>query len=133
MYLPAWGVHGPAAFDLAATSGLRSSVVAASAADGSRAAAQYESRKRSHQNTEAQCRGQGIQFVPLVVEARGGGWGPTAMAVWRKLGALHAARVGQSPGQGVDQLLQALQRENARAVLRRLPEGADAAQCLEDP
>ena len=81
--------------------------------------------------------GAGHSVCPFGGRGMRRGWGPTAMAVWRKLGALHAARVGQSPSQGVDQLLQALgvalQRENARAVLRRLPEGADATQCLEDP
>ena len=137
VYLPAWGVHGPAAFDLAVTSGLRSSVVAASAADGGRAATAYEERKRRHLNTEQLCRGQGLQFVPLVVEACGGGWGPTAVQVWRRLGAIHAARVGLTPGEGAEQLRQVLsvtlQRENARAVLRRLPEGSAEVGALADP
>ena len=62
------------------------------------------------------------------------------MKTWRSLGALHAARMGMSAGEGVEQLQQALsvalQRENARAVLRRLPEGlapATAAEALEAP
>lgn len=38
VYLPSWGAHGPAALDLAATSGLRGSVLAASAAHQLRAA-----------------------------------------------------------------------------------------------
>ena len=69
VYIPQWGLRGPAAFDLAVTSGLRGDVLAASAADGSRASAAYEARKRSHQHTEAQCDAQGLQFVPLVAEA----------------------------------------------------------------
>jgi hypothetical protein len=137
VYLPAWGVHGPAALDLAVTSGLRSSVLAASAADGGRAATNYEDRKRQHLNTEHLCRGQGLQFVPLVAEACGGGWGPTAVQTWRRLGALHAARLGLSQSEGTQQLQQvlsvALQRENARAVLRRLPDGPAAMAVLDDP
>ena len=85
VYIPQWGLRGPAAFDLAVASGLRGDVLAASAADGSRASAAYEARKRSHQHTEAQCDAQGLQFVPLVAEACGGGWGKTAMITWRTL------------------------------------------------
>ena len=86
VYIPAWGAHGPAAFDLAATSGMRGSVLPASAACGRSAATNYEGRKRAHQNTEQLCHGQGLQFVPLVVEACCGGWGPTASATWKNLG-----------------------------------------------
>ena len=137
VYLPSWGAHGPAALDLAATSGMRGSVLAASAADGASAAINYESRKCSHHLTEQLCAGQGLQFVPLVVEACGGGWGPAAMNTWRKLGALHAAHIGLSNSEGVQQLLQALaialQRENARAVLRRTPSSADGLVAMVDP
>jgi len=137
VYLPSWGAHGPAALDLAATSGMRGSVLAASAADGTSAAINYESRKCSHHLTEQLCAGQGLQFVSLVVEACGGGWGPAAMNTWRKLGALHAAHIGLSNSEGVQQLLQALaialQRENARAVLRRTPCSADGLVAMVDP
>ena len=125
VWVPHWGLLGPAAFDLAVTSGLRSGSCASSAADGSRACLAYETKKRDHQHTAAQCAEQGIQFVPLVAEACGGGWGPTAVATWRSLGALCAAHTGEAKGIAVDKLLQALsvalQRENARAVLRRVP------------
>ena len=69
------------------------------AADGQLAASEYEARKRSHQQTLATCAAEGLQFIPLVVEACGGGWAPTAMKTWKGI---------------------TLQRENARAVLRRL-------------
>eukprot|EP00438_Fugacium_kawagutii_P031207 Skav220802 [mRNA] locus=scaffold150:387859:398258:+ [translate_table: standard] len=145
VYLPSWGAHGPAAFDLAATSGLRGSVVAASAADGAVAVTNYEQRKRAHRNTEQLCAGQGLQFIPLVVEACAGGLGPTSVTAFRKLGTLHAARLGLPASEGTAQIFQALsvalQRENARAVLRRLPEasapvstdlpGSDAMQFRE--
>ena len=73
----------------------------------------------------------------LVVEACGGGWGPTAVATFRKLGALHASRLGMSASDGAEQLFQALsvalQRENARAVLRRLAESFDSVPSLAEP
>ena len=108
---------------------MRAAVLAASA---------DEDGKRSHQATEAQCRAEGLQFVPLVAEACGGGWGPTAVRTWKALGALHAARSGEPQSKVVEQLQQvlsvALQRENARAVLRRLPAGVEEpAAALADP
>ena len=106
VYIPAWGAYRLAAFDLAATSGMLGSV--ASAACGRSAATNYEGRKRAHQNTEQHCHSQGLQFVPLVVEACCGRWGPTASATWKKLGALHGACIGLTASQGVEQLLQAL-------------------------
>eukprot|EP00438_Fugacium_kawagutii_P027391 Skav208438 [mRNA] locus=scaffold1952:148218:149072:+ [translate_table: standard] len=125
IYLPAWGLHGPAALDLAVSSGLRSAVLAASAQDGGHAASAYESRKRSFQNTDQQCRGQGLQFLPVVAEACGGGLAPQALVVLRTLGSLLAAKTGQATSTEVEHLYQglsvALQRESARAVLRRLP------------
>ena len=126
VWVPLWGLHGPAAFNLAVTSGLRSGAVAASASGGSHACVAYEAKKRAHQDTAHQCSEQGLQFVPLVAEACGGGWGPTAISTRRSLGALLSARTGESKGIVTDQLLQAfsvtLQRENARAVLRRVPQ-----------
>ena len=116
---------------------MRGSVLSASAAAGASAATNYELRKKSHHNTEQLCAGQGLQFIPLVVESCGGGWGPTALTTFRKLGALHAARLGLSASEGAEQLFQALsvalQRENARAVLRRLPESSDCLPSLADP
>lgn len=50
VYNPSWGAHGPAAFDLAATSGMRGAVLPASAANGGAAAAAYEVRNRAHHN-----------------------------------------------------------------------------------
>ena len=138
VWVPAWGLHGAAAFELAVTSGMRSAVVAASAGDGAHAAQAYEERKRTHLGTETQCRREGLQFVPLVAEACGGGWGPASVRTWRALGALMAARTGEAASVVTEHLHQALsvtlQRENARAVLRRLPEGLpDCPGTLDAP
>ena len=138
VFVPRWGLHGPAVFDLAVTSGLRCGAAAASAADGSHTCAAYEERKRSHLNTAALCRDQGLQFLPLIAESSCGGWGREAIKVWRTLGALLAAKSGDGSGAATEQLLQCLsvtlQRENARAVLRRLPDGAQSASTpLQNP
>ena len=117
-------MHGPAAFDLAVTSGMRAALLPHSAVSGSHAATAYESRKCQHQDTQTTCLAEGLQFLPLVAEACGGGWGPTATQVWKALATAIAARSNESASVEHDRLLQALavalQRENARAVLRRL-------------
>ena len=104
--------------------GLRCGSAASSATDGSHACAAYEECKRNHLQTAALCRQQGLQFIPLIAEAVSGGWGREAMKAWRQL-------------VGTEHLLQCLsvtlQRENARAVLRRLPNSAGLGAPLPDP
>ena len=78
VFLPKWRRGAPAALDLAVTSSLRKDLVAKSAKDGSSAVKAYEDHKRSHLDTETICREEGITFIPLVCEADGGGWGPSA-------------------------------------------------------
>eukprot|EP00438_Fugacium_kawagutii_P020941 Skav211832 [mRNA] locus=scaffold305:639454:640032:- [translate_table: standard] len=138
VFVPAWGIHGPAAFDLAVTSGMRSGSLRTSAGDGSAAVRDYEARKCQYKNTQQQCADQGLQFVPLVVEACAGGWGGHAVRVWRQLGGLLAGRHGTSTSEQVQHLLQifsvVLQRESARAVLRRLPGPTpESASAFSDP
>ena len=124
-------------FDLAVTSGLRCGSTASSASDGSHACAAYEERKRNHLQTAALCREQGLQFIPLIAEAVSGGWGREAMKAWRQLGALLANRTGETASTCTEHLLQCLsvtlQRENARAVIQRLPDSAGAGAPLPDP
>lgn len=119
VWVGSWGAHGQAAFDLAVTSGLRQGAVAASAVTGARAAEDYEARKRAHLQTAALCAEEGLQFIPLVAEAASGGWAPVAMRTWHQLAQSIAARSGEEVlvelGMAVS-----LQRENARAVLRRV-------------
>lgn len=124
MWIGTWGVLGPAALDLAVTSGIRAGNLSATAADGSRAITDYEARKRGFQNTETTCQNEGLQFLPLVAGACGGGWGPTAIKTWRELAKATAARSNEPPSVETERLLQALavalQTENARAALRRM-------------
>ena len=120
-----WGLLGPAALDLAVTSGMRLGSLAQTAANGQHAVVEYEVKKCSHQNTLATCGAEGLQFLPLVAEACGGGWGPIALQTFKAIATAVAARSNEPAGVEYDRLLQclsvALQRENARAVLRRVP------------
>ena len=90
------------------------------------AAAAYEERKRSFLQTEEECRQQGILFVPLVAESSGG-WGPTALAVFRKLAKRSAGRAGlDTPAAAIlprflERLSVSIRGAKARAVLRRAP------------
>ena len=137
VWVPHWGLHGAAAFDLAVTSGLRQGVLAATVASGGSAAADYEVRKRAHQQTEQACHAAGMQFVPMVVEACAGGWGPAATKAWKMLAQALAARSGETLAVESDRLYQALgialQRENARSVLRRTEAPNLAAEPFADP
>ena len=136
VYLPKWRRGIPAALDFAVTSGLRSDLVDKSAKDGSAATTNYEDFKRSHLNTEAKCREEGINFIPMICEADGGGWGPAAHKVWSELAKQKAIIAGEQVSTVVSQVLQSLglilHRENARAILRRSPRslGRDCRELL---
>ena len=78
MYLPKGGggpTRQPAALDWAVTSGLRSDRVEHVAAGTADILEEYADLKRNYKGTSIKCRDQGIQFLPLVIEAHGGGWG----------------------------------------------------------
>ena len=126
VYAPSWFHGQPAALDLAITSPQRQDVLNQASRETGHAAVAYESRKRSHLRTEEECREQGILFVPLVAESSGG-WGPSALAAFRKMARRAAGRSGLStPAQAVlprflEQLSVAIRGAKARAVLRRAP------------
>ena len=65
---------------------------------------------------------KGCSLVPLVAEACAGGWAPAATS-WKLLARAVAGRTGESVSVLTERLQQTLtltlQRENARAVLRR--------------
>ena len=81
VWLPNWDGTAAAAVDLAITSGLRNDAIATAADNPSAIWAQYENFKRQHLNTEAVCSEAGLRFLPFVVEAHGGGFGPAARRV----------------------------------------------------
>ena len=111
------------ALDLACTSGLRSDVLGKSA-DGETVFPAYEDLKKSFKNTDEECSRAGFRFVPLVIEAHGGSWSPLARGVLDKLAKaqVSAWSEGQEPAslRIAQRISCSLQRENARAVLRRL-------------
>ena len=125
VYLPCWTLGKPAALDFAVTSGLRLGEISNSLRDRSTACADYESRKRSFLDTEALCKQEGITFVPMVVEASGGGWGAEARGLFKEVAKTSARLTGDPPSVKQEQLLQSLSvcfhRGNARAILRRAP------------
>ena len=126
VYIPRWRAGPPAAWDFAVTSGLRLDVIPDSARDPDAACTKYEDFKCSHQDTKAQCQGQGITFIPMVMEAVGGGWGKVARGVWSELAKVSALANGEletersSAIQLRQRLSMVLHRENARSCLRRL-------------
>ena len=95
---------------------------AASAAGA--AARSYEDHKRSHLQTEEECRQQGILFIPLVAESSGG-WGPSAVSTFSKWAKLATKRGGASSSpkavlpQFLERLCVSIRAAKARAVIRR--------------
>ena len=139
IYVPRWDLGGPAALDFAVTSGLRTDLLEQTAADGSSCLSTYELYKNSFLDTAAHCASEGIAFLPMVVEAHSGAWGPAASKVWLKLGKAVALMSGESTAvealRARQNLGLTLHRETARAILRRSPvfdetEGGNAAQAL---
>ena len=85
----------------------------------------HEEFKRRHLETEARCQEQGLAFLPFVVEAHGGGLGPVARRVCARIAKAAAAKewdeVELQAGDLLRRIIFAVHRENARAVLKRLP------------
>ena len=125
VFLPRWRQGLPCALDFAVSSGLRTSIVEGSARDGSSCARAYEAFKCEHLNTRARCEEEGITFLPMVVEAHGGGWGQEAHKVWAQLAKLKCSITGERESSTACNLLQrsgvVLHRENAGSILRRWP------------
>ena len=109
-------------------------MLAASAAAPGAAAERYEEHKRQFLDTERTCGAAGIAFIPMVIEAHGGGWGKEARRALAVLAKRAADASGEEPAavaaEHAQRLSLLLQKENARAVLRRLqaPHGAAAAR-----
>jgi len=125
VYIPRWRQGPAAAWDFAVTSGLRDDIVASSARDAEAPLVRFEDHKCSYKDTKQQCSEQGFSFTPLVVEATGGRWGPQARKVWSELAKATALASGELMTENLcgvhlqQRLGLALQKENARALLRR--------------
>ena len=135
VYLPRWRRGVPVALDFAVTSGLRASAVTAAAHDASSTTRAYEDFKTSYLDTQTICINEGFNFIPMVMEAVGGGWGPSANKVFLELAKTKSLLTGDSINTTLTQIHQNLQlvlhKENARALLRRCAlTTPDAAQVL---
>lgn len=125
VYVPRWRAGPPAAWDFAVTSGLRLDSLSDSVQDPERVTTKYEDFKCSHLDTKTECQGQGLSFIPMVMEAVGGGWGKQARCVWSELAKTSALATGELETDSAcaimlrQRLSMTLHRENARACLRR--------------
>ena len=124
VYVPNWFLGGSAALDFAVTNGLRNNTLRTSVEDGDAVSRAYENHKRSFLNTAEQCRQEGIEFIPMVMEGSSGSWGAAARKVWSHIAKLVASTTGEDPCKVSERQQQALSiivhRENARAIARRL-------------
>ena len=122
-YLPRWHRGVPAALDFAVTSGLRPSNISAALHDPKAVTRNYEDFKNSYLNTRSLCSEEGIDFVPIIIEAVGGSWGPTATKVFYNLAKAKSSITGESKNTILNQLRQTLgttlHKANARSILRR--------------
>ena len=111
------------ALDFAVTSGLQLGWYRRTAQDPGMLFAHYEDHKRTYRATEQQCRSEGLRFTPVVLEAHGGGWSPTGRKIVDWIARSAAAASNEKMATVALKIAQrmscALQRENARAVLRR--------------
>ena len=125
VWLAHWKNGRSGAVNFAVTSGLRNDIISTVAQDPAVVWGQYEDYKRQYLGTQANCNERNIEFLPFVVEAHGGGLGPVARKVCASIAQAAAARAGEEVTHQAASLLRritsTLQRENARAVLRRLP------------
>ena len=126
IFIPRWRAGPPAAWDFAVTSGLRMDSLTDSIRDPDAATTKYEDFKCSYKDTASQCQDQGMSFVPMVVEAVGGGWGKVARGVWSELAKTSALAIGELETERTSAIMlrqrlsMTLHRENARACLRRI-------------
>ena len=125
IFVPRWDLGGSAALDFAVTSGLRTDMLEQTAVDGSSCLLSYENIKNTYLDTATHCASEGITFIPMVVEAHSGAWGPMATKVWLRMGKSISMLSGESVAletlRARQNLGLTLHRETARAILRRSP------------
>ena len=124
--------------DFAVTSGMRADREAAIRADPEGPIKAYEDAKRNFRPNGAElstleaCRAAGFAFLPMVMEAHGGGWGADARTVIGAIARCVAAVRSVEPAVASLEIAQrssiALHRENARAILKRRMWVGDAIQ-----
>ena len=120
------------ALDFAVVNALAPSNWRATAQEPGGAASVYAERKRTCRSTARQCLGQGIHFLPLVLEAQGG-MTREAGAFFHGLGAAVATAEGGDAAAVREEIFARLAilllRANARALARRR---GPLVPCTED-
>ena len=125
VYIPRWRSGPPAAWDFAVISCMRLDALAGPVIDPDSALTRYEDHKCSYLDTKSQCQSQGFNFIPMVIEAVGGGWGKCAGGVWSELAKVNSLATGELETARScaimlrPRLSMILHRENAWACLRR--------------
>ena len=116
--------HMPEAVDFAVSSGMRRDRIRKQDGIVEEVFTEYTSLQESHMDTAAQCKQQGLSFLPFIIEGHGGGWSAKARRLVDKVGRAMACRDLELKGRGPLTLAQRLScvvhREGARAILRRL-------------
>ena len=79
--------------------------------------------ERSYVSSEQQCQQQGLPFIPMILEAHGGCWGPAAKEFLQAIAREYANQTGVSFSQAVSHLTQristTLKRENPCVIMSR--------------
>ena len=122
-----WLPRGPSskgeALDFAVSSGLQSELFRPVVDAPGLVFHRYDSMKRGFKGTADLCEAAGFKFVPLVVEAHGGGWSSSTRAtvdfIANTQAACHHDDVATVSLKIAQRISCTLHRENARAVLRR--------------
>ena len=124
------GGQGQAALDIAVTNGMGGACVEEAASQKGSRLRYYENYKRNYKanrngkTTDEQCRERGILFVPLIIEAHGGGFGHALQQVIKVIAEDAAGRWNKNPEAVARRTAQRLSflthTENAQAVLDRL-------------
>ena len=128
VWVPRGKQGGPEALDFALSSGMRANMYrqAADASSVFFVLREIRTGQACYKNTEAGCAEAGLHFTPMILEAHGGGWSNIFCDVLGWIASTAAAVHHQDPGQVSFRIGQrissTLQRENARAVMRRFPQ-----------
>ena len=110
--------------DFAVSSGLQSGALTKVIDSPETIFGDYESQKRCHLETEKICTAAGFRFTPLILESHGGGMSQLTRGFVNWLGkAVAASRGTETSAESLriaQRISSTLQRESARAILRRL-------------
>ena len=136
IWFPDWRNGKAGAVDFAVTSGLLADMLQSVISDPTVVCARYDDFKRGYLDTETQCAARNLDFLPFVMEAHSGGVGKSARRICSHIAKIGSARESEDIFETTSTMFRritiSLHRENARAVLRRLP-GCFASEPAANP